>query len=517
MENHLPDVLETLANLSSDEVFTPPQIANNVLDMLPQEIFKNKDAKFLDPCSKSGVFLREIAKRLDKGLENQIPDREERINHIMHNQIYGIGITYLTAFLSRRSLYGACYADTPYSLADFDIPEGNVLFHNMEHTWDKKGKCQICGANKDSFQGEYTDNHAYEFIHRDPKEIFNMKFDVIIGNPPYQLDDGGNGASAKPIYHYFVENAKKMNPKYLCMIMPARWYAGGKGLDDFRAEMLNDKRIKILHDYIISGLIFPGTRIAGGVCYFLWDRDYNGDCMVYNHRDGADYNTKMLRPLLEKNSDTFIRFNEAVSILRKVQSFKEESFSTIVSSRKPFGLPTDFFADPSKYNLPPVFDEKKNNNDLAIIGTLNYKTVTRYVSEKYPFPNGEKYIGKYKIFVSQVLDNGFDWTKEKLKPIFANKYDICTETFLCIGEFNDKIKAENTITYINTKFFHLLMHLKKVSHHVSAKVYHYVPMQDFSKPWTDEELYNKYGLTQEERDFIENTVFSGIKGADNGK
>lgn len=510
MDSHLSDVLETLANLSSDEVFTPPQIANNVLDMLPQEIFHNKDAKFLDPCCKSGVFLREIAKRLDKGLENVILDRQERIDHILQNQIYGIGITTLTSFLSRRSLYGACYGDTPYSLSEFNRPEGNIIYHNLEHTWNSKGKCEICGANKDSFNEEYLDNHAYEFIHRNPEEIFNMKFDVIIGNPPYQLTTGTESAQAIPLYQKFVENAIQMNPKYLCMIMPARWYAGGIGLDKFRNKLLNDKRIKVLHDFILSGLIFPGTRIAGGVCYFLWDKDYNGECEVYNHIDNADFNTIMKRPLLEKNSDTFIRFNEAIPILRKVQKLNEKSFENLVSPICPFGLKSDYFKDPSKFGLPNYSDIEIKNG-LAIIGSFEYKKTIKYVPNNYPIPYGKEYIGKFKVFVSQVLDNGFDWTKEKLNPFVGLQNEISTQTYLCIGAYDTIEPVKNIISYMNTKFFHLLMHLRKVSHHVSSKVYRFVPIQDFSKPWTDAELYDKYDLTPEERNFIENNVFSGIK------
>ena len=334
-----------------------------------------------------------------------------------------------------------------------------------------------------------------------------MKFDVIIGNPPYQMSDAGAFASASPVYHRFVKSSIELKPNYIVMIIPARWYAGGKGLDDFRILMLNDnaKHIRIIHDFPIGEDCFPGIRIAGGVCYFLWNKNEEGDCTIYSHKGTELFGEPMSRPLLEKGAETFIRINQAIPILRKVQQYNESSFATIVSARKPFGLPSDFIASPSKYNLPLIREERRCN-DIKIIGTLNYKTVERFVDKNYPFPSGKKWIGKYKVFVSQVLDNGFDWTKERLNPFIGDAYDVCTETFLCVGCFDERKYAENVVSYMNTKLFHLLMFLKKVSHHVVAKVYEFVPLQDFSKPWTDAELYEKYGLTQEEIDFIESMI-----------
>jgi site-specific DNA-methyltransferase (adenine-specific) len=340
--NYNPDVLTCLASLSNDEVFTPPQLVNQILDLLPKEIWNNREIKFLDPVSKSGVFLREIAKRLMTGLEKQIPNNQERINHIFKNQLFGIAITELTSFLSRRSVYCSKKANGKYSICDnFNDEQGNIIFERQEHKW-VNSRCIYCGANQEVYdRGSEFEAYAYQFLHTNKPEniIKNMKFDVVVGNPPYQLSDGGAQASASPIYHLFVEQAKKLNPRYLTMIIPSRWFAGGKGLDKFRETMLKDRRIRKLVDFHNAADCFPGVEIKGGVCYFLWDRDNKGDCEVTPIVSG-----ERLFPMERNISkyDVFIRLNNAVPILEKVLSKKEKPFSERMSTQKPFGFRTFF-------------------------------------------------------------------------------------------------------------------------------------------------------------------------------
>ena len=346
MKTHNPDILSCLANLSNDEVFTPPQIARQMLDLLPASLWRNPEARFLDPCSKSGIFLREIATRLIDGLADWQPDLQKRIDHILGKQLYGIAITELTALISRRTLYCCKTADSELSIATvFDDSDGHIRFNReAQHEWTKDHKCKYCGANKEKYdRGGEAENHAYEFIHTEhPEKIWNnMKFDVIIGNPPYQKEYVGAQDSERPIYNEFIRQAKKMQPHYLVMITPSRWFAGGKGLDDFRDEMLGDKKIRNIVDYIDSNDCFPGVDISGGISYFLWDKDYSGNCLIQTV-EGGEIVSEMSRPLRENGIDTLVRFNPAISILRKVRINQEKSFQELVSSRKPFGLATNF-------------------------------------------------------------------------------------------------------------------------------------------------------------------------------
>ncbi len=498
-ELHKPDILDCISHLSSDEVFTPPKLVNEILDTLPQELFKSPETKFLDPCCKSGVFLREIAKRLIEGLANTIPDLEKRTEHIFKNQLFGLAITELTGLLSRRSVYCSKNADCKYSVCEFENNQGNIEYKRTYHVWFK-GKCMMCGASEAEYnRGEELETHAYSFIHTDSlrrpdlfKRLKDMKFDVIIGNPPYQLSDGegGGGSSASPLYHLFIRQAKKLNPRYITMIVPSRWFSGGKGLDDFREEMLKDKSIRNLIDYPVASECFPGVEIKGGVCYFLWDRDNQGDCLVKTIQ-GKQF-SELERPLLEENCEVFIRYNEAVNILRKVQSKQEKTFVELVSSRKPFGFASDYrgFKDSIFENSIKIYANKS-------VGYVDKKAVKQ----------NTQWLESHKIYISFAYGAGEDFPHQILnKPFIGDKNSCCTETYLHIGPFKDGHTTQNVLNYIKTKFFRFLVLLIKNTQNATRRVYQFVPIQDFNEEWTDEKLYKKYGLTQDEIDFIESMI-----------
>ena len=489
--NYNPDVLSCIANLSSDEVFTPPQLVNQILDLLPEDLWSNPKSTFLDPACKSGIFLREIAKRLDRGLEEQIPDRQKRINHIFKNQLFGLAITELTGLLARRSVYCSKTANGKYSVCDaFDNPAGNILFRRMEHTW-RDGRCLDCGANEENYKrGEELETHAYQFIHaHKPEEIFNMKFDVIISNPPYQLSDGGFGRSASPIYHKFVQQAKKLNPRFLTMIIPSRWFGGGKGLDEFRGEMLNDDRIRKIVDFEDSSDIFPGVSVAGGICYFLWERDYKGPCEIVNMH--GDVEAVSERRLNEFN--IFIRHGQAVPIIRKVLSRNERRMNEQVSAYKPFGLRT--YVKPQRTGDIILHWQKGE-------GPYKRKDITV----------GLEMIDKWKVICSRsghehAGNPGTDGSRRVLaKTVMLPPGTICTETYLVIGHYATEEEAKNLLAYMKTRLFRFLMSLFMYSHGITKDTFAFIPILDMTKYWTDEKLYKRYGLTKDEIAFIESKI-----------
>ena len=488
-----PDVLSCLANLSSDEVFTPPALANEILDMLPKELWSNKEITFLDPVSKSGVFLREIAKRLIVGLDDEIPDMQTRVNHILKNQLFGIAITELTSLLSRRSLYCSKTANGKYSICnEFDTESGNILFDKIQHTW-KNGKCEYCNASRDVYDREdIFESHAYQFIHTNkPEELFNMKFDVIIGNPPYQLSDGGHGISAKPIFHLFVQQAKKLNPRYLSMIIPARWYAGGKGLDEFRNEMLNCKNIRTIVDFESSKECFEAVNIAGGICYFLWDKSYRGDCRVVNSNNDFELN----RPLNEY--PIFIRDNRSISILKKVTAKRKISLRKYTFPRNPFGFATFERGE-----------DKPFKDSISLLSSKGFGYVYNQNIKK-----NREIINKYKVLIGRLVpSNGeLDVNPEDGYRVITNTRiikpgEINTESYLVLGAFDSKQEVENFNNFINLKFPRFLIRQSISSVNVTRDCFKFVPYEDFTRIWTDEELYNKYNLSQLEIDFIESNI-----------
>lgn len=506
-----PDVLTCIANLSNDEVFTPPELANRMLDTLTEawaadnsgaNLWEDSTVKFLDPCTKSGVFLREIARRLTEGLAKKMPDLEQRVNHILTQQVYGIGITQITSLLARRSLYCSKNANGKHSIAKaFVNEEGNIWFDQLKHDWDGD-KCRYCGASKSVFErAAGLETHAYAFIHTDNikarlAELFgeNMQFDVIIGNPPYQLSDGGFGMSAAPIYHMFVNQAKSLEPRYLLMVIPARWYAGGKGLDEFRERMLNDKRIRKLIDFENSSDLFPGVDIAGGICYFLWDRDHPGLCEVCNFSGEVKLLTD--RPLNE--FPILIRQSKAVPIIRKIAARLENSgkvLSGVISSRKPFGLPTNY--TPRSRGIPCWFTQK----------------LGRLFADPLDISDSGNLAGKWKLLIPKAPIAG---QTDFSKPVgfynlgntrIAKPGECCTESWLVACAFSTEKEVISFRSYLFTKIVRFLLLQTVVSQDVTKEKFIFIPdLGEYKGEYSDDMLKKRWGINNTEWEFINSKI-----------
>jgi site-specific DNA-methyltransferase (adenine-specific) len=528
LRNRNPDVLTCIANLSNDEVFTPPAFANQMLDTLAEawaaanhgaNIWADETVAFLDPVTKTGVFLREVTSRLAEGLKNEIPDLQERVDHILTKQVFGIGITQLTSLIARRSVYCSKSANGKHSIAKSLTTEaGNIWFKRVEHAWvgatefietaDEKGKpikkgvngkCKFCGASQKTLdRGSGLETHAYAFIHTDNikariGELFGdeMQFDVIIGNPPYQLDDGGYGTSAAPIYNKFVERALELDPRYAVFVTPSRWFAGGKGLDSYRARLLGDKRMRNLVDYpkLYDG--FPGVKIRGGVSYFLWDRDYQGPCTIQTMWDGRPVGQPAARYL--DAYDVLVRWNEAVSILEKVRARGEPTLEERVSSRKPFGYPTNFHGKSSETGL---------KDPVKLFGSQKVTWV-----ERSQIPANATWVDDWKVLMTAVQGTSAAVeTKFLSKPIVAGPGTASTETYLVAGRFDSEIDATRYAKYLRSRFVRFLVSLRKSTQHATRDVYSFVPDLPLGMEWTDVKLYGRYGLTADEIAFIESLV-----------
>jgi site-specific DNA-methyltransferase (adenine-specific) len=503
-----PDVLTCIANLSNDEVFTPPEFANRMLDTLAEawaanyggaNLWADKTVRFLDPCTKSGVFLREITSRLTEGLAGDIPDLQVRVDHILTKQVFGIAITQLTSLLARRSVYCSKHANGEHSIAQsLASDEGNIWFQRTEHTW-LKGKCAYCGANRETLdRGKGLETYAYGVIHTDDvkawvAEIFGgkMQFDVIIGNPPYQLSDGSNSNSATPIYQLFVEKALELEPRFAVFVTPSRWMAGGKGLDKYRQRMLSDKRMQSIVDYPKLYEGFPGVKIRGGISYFLWDRDYDGPCEVQTIWDGELTGPAVARYL--DAYDILVRRNEAVPILEKVRAKGEQTLNLRVSSQKPFGLRTFFHGKP---------DSEELKDPVKLFGSQKISYV-----ERSEIPTNTAWIDEWKVLMTRVQGTSAALeTKFLSKPIIAEPGTACTESYLVAGLFDTESKAKNYAKYLRTRFVRFLVSLRKPSQDAARGVYGFVPDLPLDQEWTDANLYKRYGLTEDEIAFIESQV-----------
>ena len=505
-----PDVLTCIANLSNDEVFTPPEFANRMLDTLAAawaadhggaNLWADRTVRFLDPCTKSGVFLREITRRLTRGLADALPDLEQRVDHILTQQVYGIGITGLTSLLARRSLYCSKHAQGKHSIArSFASDAGNIWFERLEHTW-AENKCRYCGAPRAIFDREPgLENHAYAFVHTDDirariAELFggNMQFDVIVGNPPYQMTGGAGGSSDSSIYQLFVEQAINLQPRYVCMVIPSRWMAGGRGLDDFRFQMLNGGHLRSLTDFQDSGEAFPGVQIKGGICHFLWDAEHKGTCTVTRVAGGTEYRQEN-RYLGE--FDVFVRDERALEILRKVLAKQETSVVDLVSGDTPFGIATNF----------QDWSEKAGKGMIALHLIKRTQRTVGYVERSLIRKNVDT-IDVWKVLVPEAYGAGETFPHQILgKEIVASPPSVCTQSYLVVSPFQTERTAQSFASYYRTRLFRFLVSLRKITQHALRSTYSWVPQQNWDRDWNDEMLYKKYDITNDEISFINSMI-----------
>lgn len=531
-----PDVLNSIANLSNDEVFTPPEFANRMLDTLErawaesnngENIWSNPELRFLDPFTKSGVFLREIATRLIKGLESEIPDLQARVDHILTKQVFGIATTHLTSLMARRSLYCSKKANGKHSITKkFKDEAGNIWFQPMSHTWKKgtireftmdesgneveryvDGRCKYCGASKRDFEREEgLELHAYGLIHNDdPRkwvgEIFGqeMQFDVIIGNPPYQLNDGGGeGAGAIPIFQRFITAAKKLDPAFLTMVIPARWYTGGKGLDLFRKEMLEDKHLSQLHDFPETEMVFPGVNIRGGVCYFLMDRS-NSELPKITNYSTTSAPISSTRELAIRGTDLVARYNKGISILEKVAAKTSETYSNRVMSRNPFGISSNF----DKFSTT-----RSSESDLVL-----YRSRRSRGDDKVVFINNSRVtqnrelIGTTRLIVSKASPGGDDFPHAVFsEPIISEPGSVSTETYLVVDVFEDSAGAERLKSYMRTKFFRFMVAMVKSTQNISKGSFQFVPVIPLDRHWNDTSLAELFEIDESESNFMSEIV-----------
>jgi site-specific DNA-methyltransferase (adenine-specific) len=508
LRGYNPDVLTCIANLSNDEVFTPPAFANQMLDTLEvawaeanegKSLWTDSSVTFLDPFTKSGVFLREIVSRLTVGLAGEIPDLQERVDHILTKQVFGIGITALTSLLARRSVYCSKDATSSHSIAtSFDRDWGNIWFERTEHTW-AGDRCAYCGGSKSEYdRASDLETHAYALIHSiDAKALIKqtfgakMQFDVIVGNPPYQLDDGGFGTSAAPIYQLFVQRALELEPRYAIFVTPSRWFAGGKGLDSYRQKMLGDHRMSCIVDYPKLFEAFPGVKIRGGISYFLWERDHDGPCTIQTMWDGKPVGDASSRYL--DQFDVLVRRNEAVPILEKVRAMGEPSLEARISSRKPFGLATNFKGKPTGAGM---------HDAIQLFANQHMEW-----AERADISVNVDWIDKWKVLMTAVQGTSAAVeTKFLSRPIIAPPGTACTETYLVAGCFSTEEEAEHFAEYLRSRFVRFLVSLRKSTQHATKDVYSFVPDLGADRAWVDDDLYSRYSLSEDEIAFVESQV-----------
>jgi len=441
--------------------------------------------KILEINSKSGlyplyvtysIYRRKFGAFTEADIDNPLKCWQKWKETVADN-VYVICKTPMAAAITRRTLVGYMTATVNARTFDGDLIE---TLKTKAETFTKK-------ISTGKFWG---------------KEDKEMKFDAIVGNPPYQVIDGGHASSALPIYHEFVSAGVALVPEYLSMIIPARWFSGGRGLDKFRAKMLTDKRIRLIHDYVDPAECFPSIDLSGGVCYFLWSCRHVGDCQVVSHLNGKT--TSTTRPLLEQDGDTFVRFNQAVSVLRKVMADGFASLTSRMTANDPFGY--DVRVENSYKRVKPDIKERAFSGSVQIYYYGDGDRRLGFIKRSSVRKNKEL-IDIVKVLISASYGERGDYPYQVVgTPFVASNGEVCTETYLCFRGFANRTECMNFITYVKTRMFRFLVMLKKQTQHAPPSVYAYVPIQDFSEPWDDEKLYAKYGITPAEQKFIESMI-----------
>lgn len=443
--------------------------------------FGNENAKILEINSKTGLYPLYVAYScyrtklsvLDDGTLT-IADKQALWLQAIEENVYVICKTPMAKAITKRTLLG-------YS-------KGNVnahCFDDLLNTIANKSQQFRKRVLRGNFWG---------------KGARDMKFDAVVGNPPYMAFLGG--VSSQPIYQYFMNQAVSLNPDYISMITPARWMTATSGtLTKYRDTMLSDKRIVKLFDFQDATSCFTNVQIKGGVCYYLWDNNHLGECFIVSD-DGMGNKYESTRPLLENGLETFIRDGNTISILQKVKNLHEQSFSKLISANDPFGF--DLREKHSSKRLKPDYSLSQFEGSVPFYYNGWRKEGIGYV-KKANIRKGYELIESYKLFIPKAWGIG-NVSKDWLNPFIPEDNAVCTETYLCVGPFGTKEEANNAITFIQTKFFHLMVSIIKSTQNTMQKAYALVPIQDFNEAWTDEKLYAKYGLSKEEIEYIETNV-----------
>lgn len=495
-----PDILEVISDLSNDEVFTPPSVAKQMLDLLPEDVWKNPSLRWIDPFTKTGVFLREITKRLLVGLEEEFPDEQKRLDHILRNMVFGVAITELTSLMSRRSLYCSKWANSEKSAVKFPSKQGNLIYQRVEHEFFR-GRCSECLAGEAQHGGgPETENYAYALLHQEGRRFIEkeigLKFDIVVGNPPYQMDGGGGGTNATPLYNLFVNQAKMLNPQHIVMITPSRWMAGGRGLEEYREQMLADRRIASIVDYPVASEIFPGVEVKGGVSYFLWTSNHDSETTVTLVR-GDSSSGPVKRNLNE--FDVFVRDSRALPILRKVLNKGYQSFENVMSGDTPFGLASNF----KEYRSSSSRSEDElwvhvNRSGIRSVGVMKRSEIVKNVN----------LIDCWKLLMPKAGSDGGQKLPDSVLglPLIGEPRSVCTQTYLVAGPLKSKLEAENAFAYSRTRFFRFLVSLRKISQDALKSTYRWVPLLDLGQTWSDEELYMHFGISKREVAYIESQI-----------